>query len=152
MRLTFLNVKSKQKNKILKRHNLLGLLYILWSSPENPKPNFFLWLSPSKLGLRLELWCITCNIHKRVNMYKAIPSTCGEQNCPVPRVGSVYENVFWSCNVCNSISCWEASGGGVAAEPDRTRIISLSSLLLHVQSSSAGINVNWYFSNSPLDF
>lgn len=48
----------------------------------------------------------------------------------------MYENLLRSCNVCNLISCRKASVGGVSAEPDRTRIISFSRLLVHVQSSS----------------
>ena len=106
-------------------------------------------------GQHKKLWCPQSDTPERVKVSKSTASISSLQKCPVPRVGSVYENLLRSCNVCNLISCRKASVGGVSAEPDRTRTISFSRLLVHVQSSSTELIATGLFpphtpSHSPL--
>lgn len=97
---------------------------------------FFSYLWSLLSGQHKKMWCPQSATAERVKVSQTTASISSSQKCPVPRVGSVYENLFRSFNVCNLISCRKASVGGVSAEPDRTRTISFSRLLVHVQSSS----------------
>lgn len=105
-------------------------------TPNSCKSIFFSCLWSLLPGQHKKLWCPQSATAERVKVSQTTASISSLQKCPVPRVGSVYENLLRSFNVCNLISCRKASVGGVSAEPDRTRAISFSRLLVHVQSSS----------------